>query len=113
MTAFSSFGAPSYVGIGMATENESCLQDPVVTAIAEAHSKTPAQVVLRWAVQRGTAVIPKTTNEKRMAENIALFDFALTEEQMKSISALNRNKRFNDPGFFCKEAFNTFYPIYE
>lgn len=48
-----------------------------------------------------------------MAENIALFDFALSGEQMAAISGLNKNKRFNDPGFFCKEAFNTFYPIYE
>jgi len=113
VTAFSSFGAPSYVGIGMAAASESCLQDPTVKAIAAAHRRTPAQVVLRWAVQRGTAVIPKTTNVARLAENKDLFSFSLSAGQMNAIAALNKNKRFNDPGAFCEAAFKTFYPIYE
>lgn len=48
-----------------------------------------------------------------MIENISLFDFTLTEDEMASISALNCNRRFNDPGHFCEVAFNTFFPIYE
>jgi D-xylose reductase len=48
-----------------------------------------------------------------MVENISIFDFELSEDQMKAISALNKNRRFNDPGHFCEVAFNTFFPIYE
>ena len=80
---------------------------------AQAHGKTPAQVVLRWGIQQGTAVIPKTTNAEHLQENIDVYDFALTDEQMAAISALDRRHRFNDPGVFCEKAFNTFCPIYE
>jgi D-xylose reductase len=69
--------------------------------------------VLRWGVQRGTTVIPKTCKKERLAENIALFDFSLTNDEMKAINGLNQNRRFNDPGHFCELAFNTFFPIYE
>ena len=69
--------------------------------------------MLRWGVQRGNAIIPKTSRPKRLIENLAIFDFELTSEEMNGISALNINRRFNDPGHFCEEAFNTFYPIYD
>jgi D-xylose reductase len=69
--------------------------------------------VLRWGVQRGTGVIPKTARVARLAENLAVDNFILSEAEMQAISALNRNQRFNDPGVFCELAFNTFYPIYE
>ena len=59
VTAFSPLGADSYIPLDMAGENERALEDPVVTAIATTQSKTPAQVVLRWALQRGTMPIPK------------------------------------------------------
>jgi len=68
---------------------------------------------LRWAVQRGTAVIPKSVKPERMAENINIQGFILDDEQMKAISSLNKNRRFNDPGHFCQAAFSTFFPIYE
>eukprot|EP00929_Paragymnodinium_shiwhaense_P014771 TRINITY_DN122732_c0_g1_i1.p1 TRINITY_DN122732_c0_g1~~TRINITY_DN122732_c0_g1_i1.p1 ORF type:complete len:715 (+),score=198.73 TRINITY_DN122732_c0_g1_i1:75-2219(+) len=113
VTGFSNLGAASYVEIGGATAQDSCLQEPVVTKIAAAHGKTPAQVVLRWAIQRGTAIVPKTASTKRLAENRDLFDFALTPSQMEEISALNKNRRFNDPGVFCESAFGAFTPIYE
>jgi D-xylose reductase len=112
-TAFSPLGAPSYVSLGMATEDESVLQQPIIRDIAASHAKTPAQVVLRWGVQRGTAVIPKTTRAERLRENISIFDFELSASEMASINELNRNQRFNDPGVFCEKAFNTFFPIYE
>jgi D-xylose reductase len=113
VTAFSPLGAPSYVSIGMAEQNENVLTDPVVTAIASAHRRTPAQVVLRWGVQRGTAVIPKTRTIARLRENLTVFDFQLTAAEMTAISGLDRNRRFNDPGHFCEAAFNTFYPIFD
>ena len=112
-TAFSPLGAGSYIPLGMATSEQSVLQHPSVLEIASDCGKTAAQVVLRWAVQRGTSVVPKTSRVDRLAENIAIFDFELSSEQMSSIAALNQNHRFNDPGVFCESAFNCFFPIYE
>jgi D-xylose reductase len=112
-TAFSPLGAGSYVPLGMAEAGESVLQQATIKEIAQSHGKTPAQIVLRWGVQRGTAVIPKTSQPARLAENIALFDFELTPDEMSMISALDRNQRYNDPGVFCEQAFGCFYPIYE
>jgi len=112
VTGFSNLGAPSYLELNMATEKESVLNEPVVNEIASKYSKTPAQIVLRWAVQRGTAIIPKTTKTERLQENIGLFDFNLANDDMAKISGLNKNKRFNDPGVFC-EGMGIFFPIYE
>ncbi|MDX1929399.1 MAG: aldo/keto reductase [Pirellulaceae bacterium] len=112
-TAFSPLGAGSYIPLGMATDADSVLGQPVVNAIAAAHGKTAAQVVLRWGVQRGTAVIPKTSQPQRLVENLNIFDFELTSDEMQSIARLNRNQRFNDPGVFCESAFGCYYPIYE
>lgn len=113
VTAFSPLGALSYLELDMASQQESVLQQSAVKAAAKRTGKTPAQVVLRWGVQRGTAIIPKTSKVERMKENLSLFDFELTAEEMQAISALNINRRFNDPGHFCEAAFNTFYPIYD
>ncbi len=112
-TAFSPLGALSYFSLGMAEENESVIAEPVVVEIATRLGRTPAQVVLRWGVQRNTAIVPKTSKRERLEENLAIFDFDLSNADMDAISALNRNRRFNDPGHFCEEAFNTFFPIYE
>jgi D-xylose reductase len=112
-TAFSPLGAGSYVALGMAQESDSVLVQSVVKEIAGKHNKTPAQVVLRWGVQRGTAVIPKTSQPTRLLENIAIQDFVLSEAEMLSITKLDRNQRYNDPGVFCEAAFGCFYPIYE
>ncbi len=113
VTAFSPLGALSYLELDMANATESVLEQSVVKAAAERLDKTPAQIVLRWGVQRGTAIIPKTTKEARMVENASLFDFELSEQEMADISALNQNRRFNDPGVFCEAAFNRFHPIYD
>lgn len=113
VTAFSPLGSPSYESIGMAQPEENVLHDPVVTAIAAAHGRTPAQIALRWGVQRGCAVIPKTASPARLAENLALFDFTLSAAEMTVIDALDRRRRFNDPGHFGEKAFNTFYPIFD
>lgn len=113
VTAFSPFGAQSYYSLNMADESESLLEHPEVQAIATETGRTPAQVLLRWAVQRGTLAIPKASSPEHLRENIAAFDFSLDEPQCARLSALNRNRRFNDPGDFCETAFNTFFPIYE
>jgi 2,5-diketo-D-gluconate reductase A len=79
------------------------LDDPVIAEIARAHDRTPAQVVLRWHVQRGAIVFPKSTNPDRMRENFALFDFDLTDADLAEISALDRGdagRRGPDPSTF-------------
>jgi len=111
--AFSNLGAVSYVELGGATMQDACFESEMIKLMAQKYNKTPAQVILRWGVQRGTTVIPKTSKKERLVENISLFDFELTQEEMQKINDLNKNRRFNDPGVFCEEAFNTFCPIFE
>jgi 2,5-diketo-D-gluconate reductase A len=69
------------------------LDDPVIVTIARRLGKTTAQVTLRWHIQRGDIVFPKTTRRERMVENFELFDFELTPDDVAAISALNRNER--------------------
>ena len=66
--------------------------DPVITGIAKDHGKSPTQVVLRWHVQLGLVAIPRSSNPGRIAENIDIFDFGLTEQEMSKISALDRGE---------------------
>src|ERR671912_722050 len=65
-------------------------KDPTIVRIAAEHDKSPAQVVLRWHVQLGLVAIPKSANPGRIVENIEVFDFELSNEQMTSITGLNR-----------------------
>jgi D-xylose reductase len=113
VTAFSPLGAQSYFSLNMARPDESLLEQPAVLEAAKHHHKTPAQVVLRWGIQRGTAIVPKTVQPKRLSENLDLFDFELTSDEMQQLNAFERGRRFNDPGVFCEAAFGTFFPIYE
>jgi 2,5-diketo-D-gluconate reductase A len=68
------------------------LDDPTITAVANRLGKSPAQVVLRWHVERGDIVFPKSVTPARMEENFALFDFELTEEDLALISALDKGE---------------------
>uniref|UniRef100_F7C012 NADP-dependent oxidoreductase domain-containing protein n=1 Tax=Ornithorhynchus anatinus TaxID=9258 RepID=F7C012_ORNAN len=70
------------------------LEDPVLGAIAKKHNRTPALVALRYQLQRGVVVLAKSFNEKRIKENMQVFDFQLTPEDMKAIDGLNRNYRY-------------------
>ena len=69
------------------------LSDPAITALAEKYGKTPAQIVIRWHLQLGNVVIPKSVTPSRIAENFDVFDFELAEDDVTSISALNRDER--------------------
>lgn len=66
--------------------------DPVLAAIARQYGKTPAQVILRWHLQRGVVIIPKSTHIERMRQNLDVFDFALSEEDMAAIAALDKKQ---------------------
>ena len=65
-------------------------EDEIIKAIGEKYGKTPAQVMLRWNIQRGVVVLPKSTHKERMKENFDVFDFALTEDDMTKIAALDK-----------------------
>ncbi|MCT7366377.1 oxidoreductase [Mycolicibacterium llatzerense] len=92
---------------GIATEawsplgQGSMLQDPIITAIAERHGKTPAQVLIRWHIQLGNIVIPKSVNPDRIASNFHVFDFELSEADIASIATLDNGTRLGpDPRTF-------------
>ncbi|PLS14984.1 aldo/keto reductase [Bacillus sp. M6-12] len=77
------------------------LEEPTINHIAKKHGKTPAQVLLRWHLQNGIVVIPKSITPSRIEENAHLFDFELSLDEMQQIDALNMNERFfADPDNF-------------
>ena len=89
----------------------STLDDPVIADIASAHDKTPAQVMLRWGLQHGRSVIPKSTKPSRIAENINVFDFELSAEAMAAIDGLDTGRRGGpEPDAITLEAFGRAIP---
>ena len=70
------------------------LGDPTIVALAEKYGKSPAQIILRWDIQEGNIVIPKTLNTEHMAQNIDVFDFELTEGDMESIADMDSGTRY-------------------
>lgn len=93
---------------GIATEawsplgqGKGLLEVPAIVAIAQKHNRTPAQIVLRWHLQLGNVVIPKSVTPSRIRENIEVFDFSLDDEDLAAISALNEDRRLGpDPAKF-------------
>lgn len=79
------------------------LEDPTIVEIARAHGKTPGQVVIRWHLQLGNVVIPKSVTPERIIENFDVFDFNLTADQMAAIEALDAGERIGpDPDTFVR-----------
>jgi diketogulonate reductase-like aldo/keto reductase len=79
------------------------LEDTVIRGIAEEHGKTPAQLVLRWHLQIGNVVIPKSVTPERIEQNFDIFDFELSEEQLEAINALDAGRRTGpDPDVFVR-----------
>jgi diketogulonate reductase-like aldo/keto reductase len=94
VVAYAPIGSPGrkqlYTQRGLEFTPISLLEDPVVVEIAGNHSKTPAQIVMKFLVQQNIAVIPKSTNIERLRQNIDLFDFELTAEELKRLTALDQ-----------------------
>lgn len=86
----------AYASFGTTRKNENASADilghETIRTIADAHKKTPSQIVLRWTVQRGVTVIPRSKSREHLAENLNIFNFELTEEEMKAIYAMNQNR---------------------
>lgn len=90
LTAYSPIGAP-----GQTREKEyQLISDPALKPLCEKYGKSPAQVLLRYLIQRGIIVIPKSTNPKRLEENIQVFDFAFSDEDMEIMKSMNKNRRY-------------------
>lgn len=80
--------------LGGAMSNGALFKDAAIMKIAEAHGKTPAQIILRWHIQEGLSAIPGATDHGYITENINIFDFELTPEEMEAMRALNKEQRF-------------------
>lgn len=99
VTAYSTFGPSSFVELDWqkAIDTPVLFEHPVIVAIAKKHEKSPAQIILRWATQRGLAVIPKSTSQRRLEDNLNVCSFDMETCELDKISGLNRNLRFNNP----------------
>jgi 2,5-diketo-D-gluconate reductase A len=106
--AWSPIGGITFYGDGV---SRSTLEDPVIAEISAGHGKSPAQVMLRWHLQQGRQVIPKSVTPSRIAENFAVFDFDLTSDQLTAIDALNTGVRGGpDPADITRENFSIEIP---
>lgn len=108
VTAYSSFGPQSFLELPpdfrqRAADVALLFDAEPVKKIASKHNKTPAQVLLRWATQRNIAVIPKSNNKDRLAQNLDVTNFDMSKEELDSISALDKGLRFNDPGHYLPD----------
>lgn len=99
VTAYSSFGPASFAEFNFehAAKLTPLMETSVITSIAQKHGKSPSQILLRWATQRGLAVIPKSIRPKYMASNLAVTDFDLEQSEIDQISGLDIGTRFNQP----------------
>ncbi|RLV91713.1 NADPH-dependent D-xylose reductase xyl1 [Spathaspora sp. JA1] len=99
VTGYSSFGPQSFLELNQnrALNTPTLFEHDTIKSISSRLNKTPAQVLLRWATQRNIAVIPKSNNPARLAQNLDVTSFDLTEADFEAISALDINLRFNDP----------------
>lgn len=85
--------------LGGAMSNGTLLKDPTIMEFAKAHGKTAAQVILRWHIQEGFSVIPGASNPDYIKENIDIFDFTLTDDEMAEMRGLNKKRRFFNMSF--------------
>ncbi|MEE4377625.1 MAG: aldo/keto reductase [Candidatus Competibacteraceae bacterium] len=101
LTAYSPLGSPDRPAGLKAQDEPVLLKDPTILSIAERRSATPAQVLISWATQRNTAVIPKSVNPARMQQNIAAADVKLLPEDMQEIARLDRHRRYVGGDFWA------------
>ena len=86
----------SWFPLGGRGQTQILFDDPTIVSIAEAHDKTSAQIILRWHLQAGNIAIPGSSNPDHILENLSIFDFSLSDEEMENLTALDRNERFAD-----------------
>ena len=111
-TAYSPLGSGDRTDEMKAENEPSLLENEVINEIAEKHDVSPAQVIIQWDVQRGTSVIPKSTHEKRIKENLASAEVNLDEDDLKKIAGLDKHFRYVTGEFFVTEG-NSYEDIYD
>ncbi|MDR6300403.1 aldo/keto reductase [Mesonia maritima] len=112
LTAYSPLGSGDRSD-DMKAENEpSLLENDTIKEIAEKHNASAGQILITWAVQRGTAVIPKSTNEKRIVENLESAEVSLDKEDLEKIKKLDKHFRYVTGEFFVTEG-NSYSNIYD
>ena len=96
VTAYSPLGRPGSVRV-QENGGPMLVEEKIITDIAQAHKKSVTQILLRWAIQRGTMAIPKSVTPANIKNNMEIFDFELSEKEMIAIAGLDRGYRFVDP----------------
>lgn len=91
--------------LGGEMSNGALFKDPTIQKIAKVHGKSPAQIIIRWHIQEGFSVIPSATRHDYIKENISVFDFYLTDEEMAQMRSLNKEKRFFNMDYKQAEKF--------
>ena len=109
MTAYSPMGH----GASYFNDSIAAIREPIVQDIAAKYGVSEAQVVLRWNNTRGVSVIPKSNHLERIKQNLDIFGFEMTVEDMEKMKSLDRHLRFNDPAIYCEKVFNTFCTIFD
>ncbi|KAG7908129.1 hypothetical protein KL906_003546 [Ogataea polymorpha] len=104
VTAYSSFGPQSFLELNNkdAIGAVNLFEHETITSIAKKYDQSPAAVLLRWATQRGLAIIPKSNKVERLKANLLVNSFSMTDDELAAIASLNRNLRFNDPWDWAK-----------
>lgn len=110
--AYGAFGPTVYGGVvpNHLKDAQSLFEHPVIKKIAEKHKHEPGEILLKWVIQRGITVIPKTTKVERMKSNLNLFSFDLDEDDFKEIEKLDIKARFND---LVEEMYGYEFPIFD
>ncbi|XP_069498482.1 aldo-keto reductase family 1 member A1 isoform X2 [Ambystoma mexicanum] len=117
LTGYSPLGSPDRMW--KHPEEPVLLEEPDVKSLAEKYGKSPAQILIRWQVQRGVVCIPKSVTPSRIDQNFQVFDFSLTEDEMKQIGSLNKNWRYIVPVITVdgqivpRDAGHPFYPFHD
>ncbi|CDH10071.1 probable NADPH-dependent aldose reductase GRE3 [Zygosaccharomyces bailii ISA1307] len=113
VVAYSSFGPQSFIEMGseLAKTTPPLFENPTIKKIADRHNVATSQVLLRWATQNGVAVIPKSSKKERLTQNLQIDNhLTLSQAELKEISGLNKNLRFNDPYTWSEK---TPFPIFD
>ncbi|KFY85070.1 hypothetical protein V500_08726 [Pseudogymnoascus sp. VKM F-4518 (FW-2643)] len=113
ITGYSTFGPQSFVELPPAFSKRAeevlmLFDNPVIQKISKKHGRLAGQILLRWATQRGIAVIPKSNNKARLQQNLEVNDFSMKEEELAEITGLDKGLRFNDPGFYLEKPIRIF-----
>lgn len=112
LTAYSPLGSGDRIKEMKAEDEPSLLDDPVIKKIAEKHSASPGQILIKWSVQRGTAVIPKSTSRNHIISNLESEKINLDEQDMEEIAKMDRHFRYVNGEFFVTEK-NPYENIYD